>query len=118
MIVIYYYHLPMSNECVNHILMKSDDPQVITTIQSLVISRAVIYKCGKNVIRFDYSTKHLPDYDWLLNIVKTYSCWVKNEWRVKDGKAGIWIGSKQSEEIQVKHMEWDDVSIEEELDRF
>ena len=108
----------MSNECVNHILMTSDNPHVITTIRSLVLSSAVIHKCGKKAIRFDYSTKQLPDYDWLQAMVKTYSCWVKNEWITKDGKAGIWIGSKQSDEIQVKHMEWDDVSVEEELDRF
>ena len=106
----------MPNECLNHITITSNDPLVITTIRTLVVSSATIHKCGKKAIRFTYSTVTVPDKDWMNSIVTTYSCWLKNEWITEDGKAGVWIGTSLSGyDIEIKQLEWDDVSVEEEL---
>lgn len=112
-----YLYNNMPNECLNHITITSNDPLVITTIRTLVVSSATIHKCGKKAIRFTYSTVTVPDKDWMNSIVTTYSCWLKNEWIAEDGKAGVWIGTSLSgmKDIKIKQLEWDDVSVEEEL---
>jgi len=71
----------------------------------------VIVQTGKNGIRFHIMTAWIPDNAWLESLTKKYpSCWIKNEWISEDGKAGVWVAYKKD----IKFMEWDDLSIEDE----
>ena len=52
---------------------------------------------------------------WLQTLLTTYSsCWIKNDWIVEDGKAGMWIGSNKQGEKHITSSEWDDLSLEAE----
>jgi len=71
----------------------------------------IVQQSGKNGMRFYYLTAWLPNYAWLESIAKKYpSCWIKDEWISEDGKAGVWIGHNNN----IKRLEWDDLSIEDE----
>jgi len=60
-----------------------------------------------------------PDYDWLESLILKYpTCWIKNEWNEEGGKAGVWIGTTRDGEFTIRCFEWDDMSIDEEVNRF
>jgi hypothetical protein len=58
-----------------------------------------------------------PDFTWLETLLVTYpSCWVKNEWHEEGGSAGVWVGHfVGGGHCEIKRMEWEDLSIEEEV---
>jgi len=101
----------MPNECVSHITITYPSElkeQLESDRQSV---QGIVKQSGKNGMRFYYSTAWLPDYTWLKSMTSKYpSCWIKNEWISEDGKAGVWIGYKNT----IKSLEWDDLSIEDE----
>jgi hypothetical protein len=60
------------------------------------------------VIRFH--SKWVPEINKLEEIISNYpGSWVKNEWLVEDGEAGVWVGQLG----MIKSLTWDDVSLEE-----
>jgi hypothetical protein len=75
-----------------------------------------ILKQGKYGIILNLWSAWKPDYEWLENLLKTYEdFWIKNEWHEEGGMAGVWIGfTKEDNEIDIQHLIWKDLSIEEE----
>jgi hypothetical protein len=77
--------------------------------------RVEINQIGNRGFRCTIKTAWKPDYEWLESLHKKYpSIWIKNEWISEDGKAGVWIGCK----TDIKSMEWDDLSIDDEYYHF
>ena len=101
----------MPNECRNHITITFPS-EIKTDIESDINKmQIVITQTGKNGVRFHLTTAWIPDNAWLESLTKKYpSCWIKNEWISEDGTAGVWIAYKND----IKFMEWDDISIEDE----
>jgi len=106
----------MPNECINYLTITSTSESDITEIESdIKMINANVNKMTKKGICFYFKTAWKPDYLWLESLHKKYpSSWIKNEWISEDGKAGVWIGSK----TDVKSMEWDDLSVEDEYHYF
>jgi hypothetical protein len=101
----------MPNDCSNHITITfpSDVKQAIEADIKQIYGE--IKQSGPYGIRFHYTSAWVPDYDWLNDMTTKYPhCWIKNEWISEDGTAGVWIWRKN----QVKHLEWDDLSMEDE----
>lgn len=101
----------MPNECRNHITITFPS-EIKTDLESDIKKmQIVITQTGKNGVRFHLTTAWIPDNAWLESLTKKYpSCWIKNEWISEDGTAGVWIAYKND----IKFMEWDDLSIEDE----
>ena len=103
----------MPNECINHLTITStSESDIIEIIESdIKMIQANVEKQTNKGIRFHFKTAWKPDYLWLELLNKKYpSIWIKNEWISEDGKAGVWIG----QQTNVKSMEWDDLSLEDE----
>jgi len=101
----------MPNECRNHITITFPSEIKKELESDIKKMNIVIVQTGKNGIRFHITTAWIPDNAWLESLTKKYpSCWIKNEWISEDGKAGVWIAYKNN----IKLMEWDDLSIEDE----
>ena len=107
----------MPNECVNHVTITSSSETDITTIITKEFDSIPgfhIDQIGKRGIRVQFSTAWKPDFPWLQALLNVYpSCWIKNEWIVEDGKAGVWIGYHKDGK-HITSMEWEDISIEAE----
>ena len=75
-----------------------------------------ILKQGKCGIVFKLWSAWEPDYVWLESLLKQYPYfWIKDEWHEEGGLAGVWVGfTKENNEIDIKHLTWRDLSIEEE----
>ena len=101
----------MPNECRNHITITFPS-EIKTDLESDINKmQIVITQTGKIGVRFHLTTAWIPDNAWLESLTKKYpSCWIKNEWISEDGTAGVWIAYKND----IKFMEWDDLSIEDE----
>jgi len=69
-----------------------------------------IHKQGTLGIHFDIWSRWTVDTEWLEEILAKYpSMWIKDIWKVEDGQAGIWIGSKDG----IRTFYWDDLGIQE-----
>ena len=75
-----------------------------------------ILKQGKYGIILNLWSAWKPDYEWLESLLKKYEdFWIKNEWHEEGGLAGVWVGfTREDNEIDIKHLTWSDLSIEEE----
>jgi len=108
----------MPNDCVNHLTITSSSDDIISTILEShlqMIPTMHIGKVTKKGIRAEYVTPWKPDFMWLQSLLDTYpSCWIKNEWMVEDGKAGVWIGYTKNGGKHITSTEWDDLSLEAE----
>lgn len=101
----------MPNECINHITITFPSELKEQMESNMQTIDRTVKQSGKNGMRFYYSTAWLPDYVWLESMTKKYPlCWIKDEWISEDGKAGVWIGYNNN----IKRLEWDDLSIEDE----
>ena len=101
----------MPNECINHVTITFPSEIKEELESDIKKMQIVITQTGKNGVRFHITTAWIPDNAWLESLTKKYpSCWIKNEWISEDGKAGVWIAYKKD----IKFMEWDDLSIEDE----
>jgi|OM-RGC.v1.027944980 hypothetical protein len=70
---------------------------------------------GEKGIICSFDTAWTPDFEWLEMINDKYKlCWIKNEWIVEDGTAGIWIGRFEDNDKKISMFEWFDLSIEAE----
>ena len=105
----------MPNECINRVTITSSSEENISTIVDTILPGLRDLKMnqhGKLGIRVEFITAWKPDYLWLQTLLAAYpSCWIKNEWIVEDGKAGIWIGYNSGTQ-RISSMEWDDLSLE------
>ena len=103
----------MPNDCTNLITIvstaESDMKEIVETeMKNMYIT---VHQSSKRGIRFDVTTAWKPNHAWLESLRVRYpSCWIKNEWISEDGTAGIWIGCEHN----IKCLEWDDLSIEDE----
>ena len=105
----------MPNECINRVTITSSSESDISTIFDTILPGLRYLKMnqhGKLGIRVEFTTAWKPDYLWLQTLLSAYpSCWIKNEWIVEDGKAGVWIGYNRGTQ-RISSMEWDDLSLE------
>ena len=107
----------MPNECVNRITITSSTESDITTVIDTYLPTMHdmrITQRGKLGVRAEFITAWKPDYLWLQELLAACpSCWIKDEWIVEDGKAGVWVGYHK-ETQRITSMEWDDLSLEAE----
>jgi hypothetical protein len=74
------------------------------------IQNVSVTQSNKLAVMLDFITAWKPDIQFIDAIVDKYPLsWIKNEWISEDGKAGVWVGSKNN----IKYMDWDDLSIED-----
>ena len=121
----------MPNDCWNHITVISSDPDELITL----IHNEFMYKNDKNKLLFHKHIKLLesgdrgikincwsawnPDFEWLSNMIHKYkSCWIKNRWNEEDGLNGIWIGQMKLFGPKIINYEWNELSIDAEIDYF
>jgi hypothetical protein len=101
----------MPNECINHVTITFPSEIKEELESDIKKMQIVITQTGKNGVRFHITTAWIPDNAWLESLTKKYpSCWIKNEWISEDGTAGVWVAYKND----IKFMEWEDLSIEDE----
>ena len=104
----------MPNECSNRVTITSTNESDITDILQKFykhIPNVIVNQSSKLGIRIEFITAWKPDIQFIDEIVNKYPLsWIKNEWISEDGKSGIWVGNKTN----IKFMDWDDLSIEEE----
>ena len=104
----------MPNECSNRVTITSTNESDITDILQefyKYIPNVIVNQSSKLGIRLEFITAWKPDIQLIDEIVNKYPLsWIKNEWISEDGKSGILVGNKTN----IKFMDWDDLSIEEE----
>ena len=108
----------MPNVCHNNITITAGEEMLkrmyLQEFKSIPASNIIIHRHCKTGILFSLTTAWTPDYEMLERIVRKYpSCWIKNAWRDEGGFAGVWIGTMK-DEVEIKRLEWEDMSFEEE----
>ena len=102
----------MPNECSNHVTITStNDADINYILQEFHnnIPNISVTQTGKLGIRLEYITDWRPNIQFIDAIVRKYPLsWIKNQWISEDGKSGIWVGNKNN----IKHLDWDDISID------
>ena len=102
----------MPNECSNRVTI-THESEIDSILQEFYreIPNVTILQRSKLGIRIQYITAWKPNVTLIETIVANYPLsWIKDEWISEDGTSGIIIGNKNN----MKSMEWDDLSIEEE----
>tara|TARA_R110002074_G_scaffold340636_1_gene511090 strand:- start:120 stop:452 length:333 start_codon:yes stop_codon:yes gene_type:complete len=103
----------MPNECSNHLTITSTcETDIVDILQEFSdkIQNVSVTQSNKLAVMLDFITAWKPDIQFIDAIVDKYPLsWIKNEWISEDGKAGVWVGSKNN----IKYMDWDDLSIED-----
>jgi len=107
----------MGNDCFNDItLITYDKSQGVNNIFGNYLRGAdvKVKKKWSNGIKFRFISKCNADYEWLESLIDTYpGWWIKNEWWEEGGNAGVWVGHHKNDKKTIKHIEWEDVCIEE-----
>jgi len=105
----------MPNECSNSITIISLEELEIRNIFEHEINclpDIYISRHEKNGIRFKYTSSWKAEYEWLHRLHRLYpSCWIKNEWIAEGGLAGVWVADENNQ----SYMEWNDLSLEDEM---
>ena len=119
----------MPNECINRITITSKTRLDLDSITATIAANYAIHviQRGPYGIRLQVDTNWKPDYLWLQSLIDAFpSCWIKDEWIVEDGKAGVWIGYTSHWESpdgtrtplgstkRFSSTEWEDLSLEAE----
>jgi len=103
----------MPNECSNHLTITSTcETDIVDILQEFSdkLQNVSVTQSNKLAVMLDFITAWKPDIQFIDAIVDKYPLsWIKNEWISEDGKAGVWVGSKNN----IKYMDWDDLSIED-----
>jgi hypothetical protein len=109
----------MPNDCWNHITITCELEDKTGELQSLFVNElqnnttVEIIKKAKRGIIFDIWSAWNPDYEWLESLLYRYpNCWVKNEWNEEAGNAGVWVGYVVDNKPVVRHLAWEDISVE------
>ena len=104
----------MPNECSNRVTITSTNENDITYILQEInveIPDVIVTQSSKLGIRLEFITDWKPDIQFIDTLINKYPLsWIKNEWISEDGKCGIWVGNKNN----IKFMDWEDLSIEDE----
>jgi len=108
----------MPNDCWNHITITCEREDETGELQSLFVNELqhetiqVVKKARRGII-FDMWSAWNPEYEWLESLLYRYpNCWVKNEWSEEGGVAGVWVGYMDESQPVVRHLAWEDISIE------
>jgi len=108
----------MPNDCWNHITITCEREDETGELQSLFVNELqhetiqVVKKTRRGII-FNMWSAWNPDYEWLETLLYRYpNCWVKNEWSEESGIAGVWVGYMDESQPVVRHLAWEDISIE------
>jgi hypothetical protein len=111
---IVYIRTIMPNECSNRVTITSTNENDITYILQEInveIPDVIVTQSSKLGIRLEFITAWKPDIQFIDTLINKYPLsWIKNEWISEDGKCGIWVGNKNN----IKFMDWEDLSIEDE----
>jgi len=112
-------HMP--NECINRITITTSqlrdlDGMIETILAPSGGSQAAnVLQRGPRGVRLHMVSAWKPDYLWLQSLIDMFpSCWIKDEWLVEDGKAGVWIGYNKDGVKRISSTEWEDLSLEAE----
>jgi hypothetical protein len=81
-----------------------------------------VYDYGKTAIAFRFMSAWAPPLGFFDELLRTYKniSFVKVDWNVEDGMAGVWVGSRIEGEdgYGTEKMQWDEGCIEEHAHRF
>lgn len=103
----------MPNHCNNRLIITSTDENDITNILneiSNIIPDVTINKKMNSGVMLEFITPWEPNIQMIDKLVRQYPLsWIKCDWITEDGKAGIWVGSKNN----IKFMNWNDLSLED-----
>ncbi len=104
----------MPNDCYNRVTITSTcDTDIVSMLQEIQkeIPRVHIIQQTKHGLRVQYNTAWTCHFHFTELLLEHYPfAWIKNEWISEDGASGIWIGKHKN----IKTMEWEDLSIDEE----
>lgn len=112
----------MPNDCSNKLTIVTHSTSIsgIEELNKLIkeeinnIPNVEIIVSGEKGIICKFTTAWTPNFKWLETIHEKYQlCWIKNEWIVEDGNAGVWIGRFEDTNTKITRYEWRDLSIEE-----
>jgi len=129
--------LEMPNDCDNHVMLYADK----ATIQAIADSAGRLFDlvkatelpegtrvynfrlhaAGQGAIRFSIDSAWAPPDDLFAALVDEYPIvFMKNEWYVEDGPAGVWVATKEegAEQPVIQTLGWDEGCIEEKVHRF
>ena len=100
----------MPNVCTNYMTIVSNaNDDILRELKH--IPTLHIVKHGDKAMKVRFETTWKPDFDWLQSLNKRYNMWwIKDEWISEDGLAGVWIATGND----VKRLDWDDLSLEDE----
>ena len=119
----------MPDKCTNYMTIVCMNEDVSGDLQKLIVNELQynkegsyffddniqIHKQGKRGICFELYSQYTPNYEWLESLLHKYpNCWIKNEWSSENGFTGVFIGFiDTNKKMVIKHMSWDDFSIDE-----
>lgn len=90
--------------CINYLTIVSpNDYDILRELKH--IPKLSIIKSSDQAIRVRFINQK-PDFDFLTLLSTRHNLWIKNEWLLKDGKAGVWISDGTN-------YEWDDLSLDD-----
>ena len=97
------------NLCKNHFTIRCDSNSTLSalleTFHSYSNYEFKIKDTSDTVLKCLFITSWYPDFDMMEQMVKTYNCWLKNEWQEEGGIEGVWIGY-MDKTIHIKKLEW------------
>lgn len=96
----------MPNVCTNYVtIVSTAHDEILRELKH--IPALHIIRDGYKALRVRYVSALKPDIEFLDNLHKRYNMWwIKNEWLMEEGKAGVWISDGTN-------YEWDDLSLED-----
>jgi len=104
----------MPNDCYNRLTITSTSDTDIESILQYItkeIPNVVVTQHSKFGLRLHYYTEWTCNFHFTELLLQNYPyAWIKNEWISEDGISGIWIGKQNN----IKTVEWEDLSIDEE----
>jgi hypothetical protein len=113
----------MPNDCWNYLTITADKEQITQLLENEFKEHTEdtfrVLKRGVEAVHCKVWSAWHPDFAWLETLLTKYtSCWVKNVWLVEDGEAGVWIGTARKGKVEIRSLDWEEMSIEEEMYRY
>lgn len=127
----------MPNDCVNHVtvyadtatinLLKAAGPRIPDRIRAKKLPETLqvydykFHQAGQGAIRFSITSAWRPALDLLDGLIAEYPTitFIKNEWYIEDGGAGVWVADrKEGQEPVICQVSWDEGCMEEIHHRF
>jgi hypothetical protein len=122
----------MHNDCYNTIIITNENSHELNRLIDTEFGHFLtdnytsndnekfyIYRTGDYGISFKLWSECAPDFEWLDRLLTKYQdVWIKNSWLSENGNAGIWVGTMRNGEKEIKRLDWQDMSIEQEMCTF